>query len=351
MTPPESSGPPRCPQCGTELAPSLLACPTCGRLVHADSLKQLATRAEAAERLGDRGAALVAWREALELLPPGTRQYSVIAQKVADRGQAIDPAIPAAGHGPHKRPAWATGAGAIGALGLLLWKFKFVLAFLLTKGKLLLVGLTKGSTLFSMLLSLGVYWQLWGWKLAGGLIAAMYVHEMGHVAALRRLGIKADAPMFIPGLGAFVRMRQYPANPSENARVGLAGPIWGLAACVVCYVIHLATSAPAWAAITRVSAWLNLINLLPVWQLDGGRGFHALAKRQRWIAAAVIAAAWFTTSEGMLVLLLLAAVWQAWWVAAPAEGDRRALVEYAVLTIALSALTMIRVPGLPARGP
>jgi Zn-dependent protease len=351
VTRPEASAPPRCPQCGTELAPSLLECPSCGRLVHADYLRQLAARAEAAERLGDRSAALVAWREALDLLPPGTRQHQVITQRVDGLGREVERATPEAQEAPPKRPAWATGAGAVGGLGLLVWKFKFALAFLLTKGKLLIVGLTKAGTLFSMLLSLGVYWQVWGWKLAAGLIATMYVHEMGHVAALRRLGIKADAPMFVPGLGAFVRMRQYPANPSENARVGLAGPVWGLAACGACYLIHLATSAPAWAAITRVSAWLNLFNLLPVWQLDGGRGFHALARQQRWIAAAVIAAAWFVTSEGMLLLLLVAAVWQAWRVAAPEEGDRRAFVEYAILTIALSALTIIRVPGVSTLGP
>jgi Zn-dependent protease len=351
VTHPEASAPPRCPQCGTELAPSLLACPACGKLVHADHLRQLAARAEAAERLGDRSAALVAWREALDLLPPGTRQHQVITQTVEGLGREVERATPEAREALHKRPAWAAGAGVVGGLALLLWKFKFAVAFLLTKGKLLIVGLTKASTLFSMLLSLGVYWQVWGWKLAAGLIATMYVHEMGHVAALRRLGIKADAPMFVPGLGAFVRMHRYPANPSENARVGLAGPVWGLAACVVCYLIHLTTSAPAWAAITRVSAWLNLFNLLPVWQLDGGRGFHALARQQRWIAAAVIAAAWFVTSEGMLLLLLIAAVWQAWRVAAPEEGDRRAFVEYAILTIALSALTIIRVPGVPTLGP
>ncbi|MGH7699434.1 MAG: site-2 protease family protein, partial [Gemmatimonadales bacterium] len=250
-----------------------------------------------------------------------------------------------------KRPAWAAGAGALGALGLLLWKFKFALGFLLTKGKLLLGGLTKAGTLFSMVLSFVVYWQVWGWTFAAGLIGALYVHEMGHVAALRRLGIKADAPMFIPGLGAFVRMRQYPANPRENARVGLAGPIWGLGATLACYATFLATAAPFWAAVARVSAWLNLFNLLPVWQLDGGRGFHALSKTQRWIATAVVAGALLVTTEGLLILLLVAAALQAGFARAPADGDRRALAEYAVLTIALAALTTLAVPGVAPHGP
>ncbi len=74
---------------------------------------------------------------------------------------------------------------AAGALGLALWKFKFLGAFVATKGKLLLLGLTKGSTFLSMILSLGVYWTAWGWKFALGLVVSIYVHEMGHVAMLR----------------------------------------------------------------------------------------------------------------------------------------------------------------------
>ena len=59
-----------------------------------------------------------------------------------------------------------------------------------------------------MAISLGVYWQLWGWKFALGFVLALYVHEMGHVAALRRYGVRASAPMFIPLLGAFVRLEE-----------------------------------------------------------------------------------------------------------------------------------------------
>ena len=71
------------------------------------------------------------------------------------------------------------------------------------KAKALLLGLTKGTTLLTMLLSLGVYWSMWGWPLRLGLVLSIYVHEMGHVIALARYGFRATAPMFIPGLGAW----------------------------------------------------------------------------------------------------------------------------------------------------
>ena len=96
-----------------------------------------------------------------------------------------------------------------------------------TKGKLLLLGLTKLSTLLSMLAFAGVYWALYGWTFAVGMVISIYIHEMGHVLTLREYGIPASAPMFIPGFGAFIRLKQLRITPIQDSRVGLAGPIYG----------------------------------------------------------------------------------------------------------------------------
>jgi hypothetical protein len=216
----------RCPSCASELAPSLLACPGCRRLTRGAELSELAAAAERATQAGELSNALASWRRALELLPADTAQAATIRARLAVLSQRVDAEPPRA---KSTLPRWLA---SFGALGLLLWKFKFAAAIVLTKGKLLLLGLTKSSTLFSMLLSLGVYWTVWGWRFAAGIVALLYVHEMGHVAALHRLGIRASVPMFIPGLGAYVRMNQHPANAREDARVGLAGPRWGLGAVI-----------------------------------------------------------------------------------------------------------------------
>src|SRR5204862_5456159 len=115
-------------------------------------------------------------------------------------------------------------------LALLLVKFKSVLLIVLTKGKFLLLGLTKLPTLLSMLAWIGVYWSLWGWRFALGMGVSIYIHEMGHVWMLRRFGIRATAPMFIPGFGALVRLQQHPTTVVADARIGLAGPVWALGA-------------------------------------------------------------------------------------------------------------------------
>src|SRR2546422_5007806 len=68
--------------------------------------------------------------------------------------------------------------------------------------------------------------------------------------------------MFIPGVGAVVRLKQYPASPREDARVGLAGPLWGLGATAAAYAAYLGTGGGIWAAIAHFGAWVNLFNLV-----------------------------------------------------------------------------------------
>lgn len=318
--------------------------------MHADELARLARDAEVATEQGALAEAAGAWRRVLELLPAGAEQAETVHRRLDELSRRIER------EGPGEAPSQTSGGsslrvggsagGSIAALtgvGLLVWKFKALLLVALSKAKLLLVGVAKAPTLLSMLASLGLYWAVWGWWFALGIIASIYVHEIGHVAALRRFGVPASAPMFVPGLGAFVRSRHYPANPREDARIGLAGPLWGLAAVVVAYVAHLATGFEILAAIARVGAWINLFNLLPLATLDGGRGFNSLARTQRWMLVLVMAATWAATHEGLLLLLGLVAIARAVAGTAPKEADGVAFAQYAALVAVLGAATLIPV--------
>ena len=121
-------------------------------------------------------------------------------------------------------------------------------------------------------------WSLHGWPLAVGIAASIYVHEMGHVAMLRRLGIATGAPLFIPGVGAIVMLKQHVTDPITDARIGLAGPVWGLSAGVAAWLVYFLTGAPIWLAIAELTGFITLFNLTPIWQLDGSREFHALSR-------------------------------------------------------------------------
>ena len=339
-----------CPECGTGISSSRLSCPACHQLLHKTELERLAQEAARASEASDLRLEIQAWRRALELLPPESGQHRSISEKVSglslrleqegDRADDSSTTVSQESGRSGGRWRWA----GVGAAGLLAWKLKAVLAFVATKGKLLLVGLTKSGTSVSMLLSFGLYWTAFGWRFAAGLIVSIYIHEMGHVAALHRLGIRASAPMFIPGFGAFVRLNQYPVDGREDARVGLAGPLWGLAAAASAALVFLATGAPIWGAIARFGAWINLFNLMPFWQLDGSRGFRALSRTQRLVVTATIGVAWFVTGEGLLVLVGLAAAFRVWGSDAPEEGDSTAFVEFLLLVVAFSGLCLLPVP-------
>jgi Zn-dependent protease len=217
-------------------------------------------------------------------------------------GSAAVPASPLAGK-PHDESqaasGWSKGAasGILGTLALAAWKFKFLAIVVFSKAKLLLLGLTKASTFLSMFAMVGVYWTAFGFWFALGLVLSIYVHEMGHVAALTRYGVPATAPLFIPGLGAVIRLKQGFTDPRQDARVGLAGPIWGLGAAVICALVFVATQQKVWAALAQFGALINLFNLMPIWQLDGGRAFRSMNRPQRWLAATSVATAWAITED------------------------------------------------------
>ena len=319
--------------------------------MHGPELTRLAREASEADAHGALAAAAGAWRRALELLPPDAGQAAQIRARLEALSRRIEregpgaasPAEPTQG----QRARRGVQAGMVVSAALLGWKFKALILLALGKGKIFLLGLTKLPTLLSMAASVGVYWTVWGWRFALGLVASIYVHEMGHVFALRRFGIAASAPMFVPGLGAFIRSKQVPTTPRENARIGLAGPLFGLFATLVVWAAHLATGWESLAAIARVGAWVNLFNLLPLGTLDGGRGFSSFTRTQRGLATAVLALCWVGTHEGLLLLLVLCAAARTFVGQAAAKPDWPAFTQYAVLSAALSAGTLIPVSGIP----
>ena len=183
------------------------------------------------------------------------------------RGQAPEPEPrpePRAKSGIRRRLS-AVGA----ALVALLAKFKAVL--------LLLPKLKLFASTGTILVSLAAYALLWGWTFAAGFIALLFVHEMGHVIALRREGLKASAPMFIPFMGAVIAARSLGRSALAEARVGLAGPILGSIGAAACIVVWQVTGNDLWRALAFTGFFLNLFNLLPVVPLDGGRAMAAMA--------------------------------------------------------------------------
>ena len=187
--------------------------------------------------------------------------------------------------------------GALAGLAVLLGKFKSVL-LLLPKLKIL-------STSGTMLVSVAAYALIWGWRFAAGFVALLFIHEMGHVIQLRREGIKATAPLFIPFMGAFVGMKQLPDNAAAEARVGLAGPVLGSIGCLIPLGIYELSGNELWKALAFTGFFLNLFNLLPVLPLDGGRAMAALSPWMWFVGFGLLVGATFAFPNPIMVLILL----------------------------------------------
>jgi len=183
------------------------------------------------------------------------------------------------------------------------------------KLKLLFIAAAKFSfvaTAATMVLSVGAYALLWGWRFAAIFVLLIFVHELGHVLWLRHEGIPASAPVFIPFLGAVIGMKGVPRDAYVEAKVGLAGPVLGtLGAAVVLGLGELQNSDLLRAA-GHTGFLLNLFNLLPIVPLDGGRAMAAIHPAL-WIAGiAGLAALLVVAPNAILILILLLGAREAW---------------------------------------
>ena len=136
-------------------------------------------------------------------------------------------------------------------------------------GLLFLVKIPAFATLFSALISFGAYSLLYGPWFAVALVVMIFVHEMGHVLEIRRQGMAATAPIFIPFLGAAIFQRQHPTTAVKQAQIGIAGPIAGTIGATAAFLLYGSTQNPVFLLAATIGFFLNLINMLPVWQLDG----------------------------------------------------------------------------------
>src|SRR3984957_7986920 len=235
-TPPMSSAvssPPTCARCGSILAPADLACSACGLLVHVNELQELSHQAQWLEAR-DRLAAAAVWRRCLELLPSESPQAGMVAARIASLEQT------------RMSPVARTG--------------------------------------LSMLMSIAVYGFIFrmdygnalGFVFAAGFILLILVHEMGHVMALRSYGIPGSPPTFIPFVGAVISVPPM-RNALEEAVVGISGPVLGTIGALTCFAVYRITHINMLLDLSFYGILINLLNLLPIPPLDGGRVTAAIS--------------------------------------------------------------------------
>jgi len=125
--------------------------------------------------------------------------------------------------------------------------------------------------------SVATYSILFSWKFALAIMLQLFVHEYGHVHAMRRTGMRVRGMYFLPFVGALAVTDDSFSSRRQQAYVALSGPIWGSALALVPAGLYLYTGSATFAAVAAWWALINLFNLLPIAPLDGGRVMHAFA--------------------------------------------------------------------------
>jgi Zn-dependent protease len=148
---------------------------------------------------------------------------------------------------------------------------------------LILFKIPFATTLVSLLVSFGAYAIVYGPWFGVALVTMILVHEMGHVVEIRRQGMQATAPIFIPFLGAAIFQRSHPTDALKQAQIGIAGPIAGTLGATAALALYDATQNEVLLLAAWLGFFLNLFNLVPVWQLDGA---WVLAPVSKWFQAA-----------------------------------------------------------------
>lgn len=149
---------------------------------------------------------------------------------------------------------------------------------------------------------LGIY-LVFGMKMAVSLLVIILVHESGHLIALKWFHLEVHGVFFIPFVGAGVLPKEELPSPEVEAAVALAGPaaavvlnsvFWGLTPFIsgTSFLYEVSMYLLSW------NFAINLINLMPILPLDGGRIVRAALLRGRKSLIPVLA---ITVGTGLAV--------------------------------------------------
>ena len=175
---------------------------------------------------------------------------------------------------------------------------------------LLIAGLKFGKlvpTVLSLLLAVGVYTLVFGWRYAVGIVAMLLIHEMGHYIAARQRGLAVRLPMFIPFAFAWTTLEELPHDAETEAYIGLGGPMLGTVGAIAAWWLGHEYDVTWLLAVASTGFFLNLINMIPLPPLDGGRITTVLSPRIWLLGVPIIGALlWFQFSLILLLIAILA---------------------------------------------
>jgi Zn-dependent protease len=206
-------------------------------------------------------------------------------------------------------------SGLLLTLGVIALKLKAFLFLFVERGRQFMVNPFEGFGAMqyavaggSMLVTIVAYAAKWPLDLVVGFVVITLIHEIGHAVVIRAKGLRAGVMVFIPFIGGAVTLRDQPRSAYDDAQIGLAGPIAGTFASLVALQLFKWTDHPVWLLIAFAGFVINLINLVPIGVLDGGRISAAITKWM-WVFGGgfLVYKVWKQPNPLMIAILILAA--------------------------------------------
>jgi Zn-dependent protease len=250
-------------------------------------MERSAAQARVSESRGDLQQAHQQWSAILPLLPAESEQAKWIRSHIKElESAAANAHRPQAPSG--KKGFWAKRLAPLAPLALVA-----------AKAKTFLLIIFKLKFLFSFAAFIGLYWAAWGPKFGIGFAVLILIHELGHFVEIKRRGLPAEMPVFLPGLGAYVRWQAMGVTQETRAAISLAGPLAGFLSAAICGLVAIKTGDPIWLALARTGAWLNILNLIPIWVLDGAGAMMPLNWMEKSMVAVVSGALAYAIGENV----------------------------------------------------
>jgi Zn-dependent protease len=102
------------------------------------------------------------------------------------------------------------------------------------------------------------------------LAVAIFIHELGHLAAMKLFRYKNLKMLFLPLIGGIASGESKEQNSTKIALISLFGPLTGFLSCFAALVLWSFNKSPVLMHYTYFALLLNVFNLLPIVPLDGG---------------------------------------------------------------------------------
>jgi Zn-dependent protease len=195
-------------------------------------------------------------------------------------------------------------------------------------------GLTPNGLLLAVA-ALASFSYLWGWQQALLISAIIILHELGHALAMLIVGIPVKGVYLVPFFGGAAIAAAPYRNEGQSGFVALMGPGFSLLSTLALAVAAKETGNPIFKTAADISAIINLINLAPIYPLDGGRVLKTVLVSMSRMLAQIVGLAGAA-----------AGFWIAWMFRDPLLGLFMLLGLLATLQIRKpSSVTPMRWPG------